>query len=114
MEFLPSILTDAEVATFAATAALMTAIIQQLSFVPIPDGSKARAWIVSVLSAIFVGLSVPGSGHEGPALALAVMLSWSALAAASLGINRAGAFTAHAIEERASKPPVRDYDLNGE
>lgn len=110
---LPSILTDAEVVFFGGVIALLTGIIQRLSWIPIPEGSRARAWVLSVLSAVFVGLSVSGSGHTGTTLALALILSWSALAAAALGLNRAGSTAATAIAERASEPTVRDYDPRG-
>lgn len=110
---LPSILTDAEVVFYGGTIALLTGIVQRLSWIPIADGSRARAWVLSVLAALFVGLSAPGTGHSGTTLALALILSWSALAAASLGLNRAGSYTVQTATDRASKPPVADYDPHG-
>lgn len=110
---LPSILTDAEVVFYGGTIALLTGIVQRLSWIPIPEGSRARAWVLSVLAAVFVGLAASGTEHTGTALVLALILSWSALAAASLGLNRAGSFTATAIAERASEPAVADYDPRG-
>ena len=90
---LPSILTDAEIVFYGGVGALLVGIVQMLSFVPIPDGSKARAWAVAVIAALFVGLSAPGTSYEGVQLALAIILSWTALASASLGLNRAGSYT---------------------
>lgn len=110
---LPSILTDAEVVFYGGTIALLTGIVQQLSWIPIPDGSRARAWVLSLLSVGFVGLSVPGAEYGGTTLVLALVLSWSALAAASLGLNRAGSFTVQAAVERVAESPVRDYDPHG-
>lgn len=110
---LPSILTDAEVVFYGGTIALLAGIIQRLSWIPIPEDSRARAWVLSVLSAIFVGLSAPGTEHGGTVLVLALVLSWTALAAASLGINRAGSFTIEVARARADQPPVHDYDPRG-
>lgn len=102
---LPSILTDAEVVAFGGIIALLVGILQTLQFVPMPDGSRARAWAVSLASALFVGLATPGTEQSGTALALAVILSWIALASASLGLNRAGSFTVKAATDRAADPP---------
>lgn len=110
---LPSILTDAEVVFYGGTIAILTGIIQALSWFPIPEGSRARAWVIAALAALFVGLSAPGVAYAGAQLVLALVLSWTALGAASLGLNRAGSFTGQVIAERASRPPVRDYDPNG-
>lgn len=99
---LPSILTDAQVATFAATIALLVGIGQQLSPIPLPEGSKARAWAVAVLSGLFVALVAPGAGLEGVNLAMGVVLSFTALAAASLGLNRGGSYAINAVKGPAT------------
>lgn len=106
---LPSILTDAEVATYAATIAALVGILQTVSIVPIPDGSKARAIAVAILAALFVGLHAPLTGHEPQQLVVAILLSYAALASAALGINRAGSFTVQKVQARADQPPVHDY-----
>lgn len=107
---LPSILTDAEIVFYGGVVAVMTAIVQTLSWIPIPEGSRARAWIIVVLSALFVGLSAGPAGYTGANLVLALILSWSALSAASLGLNRAGSYTVAVATDRAEKPAVTDYD----
>lgn len=89
---LPSLLTDAEVATFAATIALLVGVLQNLSWVPIPEGSRTRAWAVAILAALFVGLAAPGAELSGTNLVLGLVLSYTALSAAALGVNRAGSF----------------------
>lgn len=107
---LPSILTDAEVVFYGGVIAILTAIVQRLSWIPIPEDSRARAWVLAVLSAIFVGLSAPGADYAGTTLVLALVLSWTALGAASLGLNRAGSYTGSALADRAAGPTVSDYD----
>lgn len=104
---LPSIFTDAEITAWAASIALIVGILQNLSPVPIPEGSRPRAWLVSIGAAVFVGLAAPGSGLEGTNLVLGVILSWAALAAASLGLNRAGTATVKAARSPSpvSGPP---------
>lgn len=103
---LPSIFTDAEITAWAASVALIVGILQNLSPVPIPEGSRPRAWLVSIGAAVFVGLAAPGSGLEGTNLVLGVILSWAALAAASLGLNRAGTATVRAATvTRTPEPP---------
>lgn len=102
---LPSLLSDAEVATFAATIALLVGILQNLSWIPLPDGSRPRAWAVAILAGLFVGLAVPKAGLEGSELVLGLVLSFTALSAASLGLNRGGTFVAReasAALEKAS------------
>lgn len=99
---LPSILTDSQVVFFGGTIALLVAVLQQISFIPLSDGSKARAWAVSVAAAVFVGLSTSGTGLTGAELALALILSWIALASAALGINRAGSFTVQSVKASTS------------
>lgn len=98
---LPSILTDAEVTTYAALIALLIGIAQAVSFVPMPEGSRARAIACAVLAALFVGLSASGADLSGPDLVIALIFSFTALAAASLGINRAGSFVARQASEAA-------------
>lgn len=95
---LPSILTDAEIVFYGGVGALLVGIVQMLSFVPIPDGSKARAWAVAIVSALFVGLAAPSTSYEGVELALAIILSWTALASASLGLNRGGSYALSAAK----------------
>lgn len=107
---LPSVLTDAEVVFYGGVIAVLTAIVQQLSFIPIPEGSRARAWIIVVLSALFVGLSASAAHFAGTNLVLALILSWTALSAASLGLNRAASYTVAVAKDRADKPTVADYD----
>lgn len=89
---LPSILTDAEIVFYGGVGALLVGIVQMLSFIPIPDGSKGRAWAIAIVSALFVGLAAPATSYEGVELAQAIILSWTALASASLGLNRGGSF----------------------
>lgn len=111
MDFnLPSILTDAQVATFAATIGLLVGILQTVSFIPMPEGSRARAVATAILAGVFVALHAPLSGHSGTQLILAVILSYAALGGAALGLNRAGSYTAQVIADRASEPTVTDYD----
>lgn len=107
---LPSIFTDAQVATFAATIALLVGILQQISWIPLADGSRARAWTVAIAAALFVGLSVTTTTLTGTDLILGAVLAWIALASASLGINRAGSYTVQAVQTRATEPTVSDYD----
>lgn len=107
---LPSILTDAEVVFYGGVIAVMTAIIQALSWIPIPEGSRARAWIILVLSVLFVALSAGATGYTGTNLVLALILSVTALSAGSLGLNRAASYTVAVATDRAEKPAVADYD----
>lgn len=102
---LPSIFTDAEITAWAASIALIVGIAQQLSPIPLPEGSKARAWAVSALAAGFVALAAPAAGLEGPNLILGLVLSWAALAAASLGINRAGSFAVTQVKADTGDAP---------
>ena len=98
---LPFILTDAEVVAFGGIIALLVGVLQTMQFVPLPEGSKTRAWAVAIAAAVFVGLSVPGTSLGGPELAMAVLLSWIALASSSLGLNRAGSYTVKVATEGA-------------
>ena len=40
---LPHILTDAEIVFYGGITALLVGIVQMLSFIPLPDGSRNRA-----------------------------------------------------------------------
>lgn len=99
---LPALLTAAEVTAWAAAIALLVGVIQQLSWVPIPEGSKARAWAVSILAAAIIGLSLPGvTAPDAPQLILAAVMSWASLAGTSLAVNRAGTYTAQTLYPRS-------------
>jgi hypothetical protein len=110
MEFnLPGLLTAPEVTAWAAGIALIVGVIQQLSFIPIPDGSRARAWAVSILAAAIIVLTLPMAGEAAVGqLVLAAVLSWAALASASLGLNRAGSYSVKAVQAGVSGPAVED------
>lgn len=96
---LPGLLTAPEITAWAAGIALIVGVIQQLSFVPIPDGSRARAWAVSLLAAAVIALTIPSvSAPDVGQFALAAVMSWASLAAASLGLNRAGSYTVTAAK----------------
>lgn len=89
---LPSIFTDAEVALYAGTIAVIVGVLQNVSWIPMPEGSRARATAVSLIALVFVGLQAVALAPTMPLnqLILAFLLSWAAVAAASLGLNRAG------------------------
>jgi hypothetical protein len=100
---LPGVLTGPEITAWAAGIALIVGVVQQISFIPIPDGSKARAWAVSVLAAAVVVLTLPSvASPDAGQLILAGVLTWAGLASASLGLNRAGTATVKAAT--ASEP----------
>ncbi|HYI67147.1 MAG TPA: hypothetical protein VEW95_09505 [Candidatus Limnocylindrales bacterium] len=102
MDFnLPGLLTAPEITQWAAGIALVVAIFQQLSWIPIPEGSRTRAWAVTLLSAGVVVLTSGGiPTADLGSFVLAEVMTWASLAAASLGLNRAGTYTAQTIQEK--------------
>lgn len=106
---LPGLLTAAEVAAWAAGIAVIVGVIQQLSWVPIPEGSKARAWAVSLLAAAIIGLTLPDVAAPDPTqLILAAVMSWASLAGTALAANRAGSYTVQTVHARAIDAPGDD------
>lgn len=102
---LPGLLTAPEITAWAAGIALIVGVIQQLSWVPIPDGSRARAWAVSIIAAIIIVLTIPSvQAPDVGQFALAAAMSWASLAAASLGLNRAGSYTVKAATKETEDP----------
>lgn len=112
MEFnLPGLLTAPEVTSWAAAIAAIVAIIQELSWVPIPAGSRARAWAVSILAAGVVALTIPAVATSDPSqLVAAAVLSWASLAGTALAANRAGTYASEAVASRLATDPDADDD----
>ena len=73
---LPSLMTGEQLTAWAAEIAIVIGILQHLSFVPMPEGSKARAYAVVVLSiAVVFFMALGADATDLPSLIAAAVLA---------------------------------------
>lgn len=92
MDFLPlkSVFDGAGAVLWGALITYFVLVIQSVSFIPMPEGSRVRTWAIGILCALVMALAVADRGQSfSPNYAIAVALSLANLIAAAAGIRAA-------------------------
>lgn len=99
---MPTALTDIFATTGGAVGAfLITAVVQilqRLSWVPLPTGSRAHAYAVALLAAGLVALASASTGNTfGAESFFGALLAWVGITTSAMGIQLAPTLIAKAL-----------------
>lgn len=104
---LTAVFTAAGAIAWAAIITYFVLVTQALSFIPMPEGSRARVWAVGVLSALVVVLAVLDRGEAfSPNYAIEVALAFANLVAAASGVRVATKVVAPQLTSAANGAPA--------
>lgn len=90
---------------WAAVITYLVLVSQSLAFIPLPEGSNARAWAVGILAAmVVIGGALEVGVDLTPASIVGIVLAFANVVAAASGVRQATKVVAPQVTAAANAP----------